>query len=112
MTAELNFCQANKVIRRTVTIPAAAGTAATLSSLASFTDDQQRNCIGCKIMGKDASGGDRAALLSGDSTASLLQYTAAAADYVEPCRQDDLFTFHRANSGGAVTAIAVFYMMA
>ena len=107
MNQDITLCL--KVLRKTVTIPAAAGTAATLASLASLTTDEQNNIVGLKILGKCTDGSDRGAILVGDSTLSLPQYVASAADYSEPAVADHLYSYVRANSGAAIANVCVLF---
>jgi hypothetical protein len=99
--------------RRTITVPAFASTAATIGSLAGLSLSESNSLIGCKILGLCSDGTSRAALILGDSTASLPQYLAAGADYSEPIRDDDRYTYVKAASGGALgNVVVIFYSLA
>lgn len=110
MTTTLHFTQGARAIRRALTIPAAAGTAATPSSLAGLTEGEISLCIGFKLDALKTDGTDRGAVLVGDSTGSLLQYVDAGVEYYEPARDDFANAYLRAASGGTIAAVGVFYM--
>jgi len=102
-----------RCIRKTITIPANTGTAATISSLAALTSAEEGRYIGCKIMGDLTTGSDRGAIICGDSADSLPQYTAAGADYSEPVKDDEIYTYVKAASGAAIAnTCVVFYSIA
>ncbi len=102
-----------RCIRKTITIPANSGTAATISSLASLSTAEASRFIGCKILGLKTDGTDRGALILGDATDSLPQYVDAGADYAEPCKDDETYTYVKAASGAAIgSTCVVFYSIA
>lgn len=100
---------AGTLTRVEITIPAAAGTASPISTLAGLSETELARVIGCKICAFSALGVSRAAFVAGESTTSLLQYVPAGEDYYEPSLSDAGRSFVKAASGAAITATAVFY---
>lgn len=110
-----NVVQGTQCLRAVVTIPANGSTAVTAASLGSLTSDQQDRCVGFAILGTlgDGTGGNRPAIVYGDSTGSVPGYTAAGSDYYKPCTKDHLNTYFKASAGSTIpNAVLEFYLLA
>jgi len=97
---------------KSVTVPANASTATTLASQASLTQDQIDRCVGTKISGLCSDGSTRAAMIHGNSTASLPHYIAAGELYGPDAFLDDASgNFYKAASGAAISNVVVFFYL-
>ena len=101
--------------RFTITIPASAGTPATIESLvaavaAAGDVADIATVVGCKIDGLLTSGSNRPAMLVGDSTVSSLQYIAAGEDYNEPTIDEYKKAYVIAAANATIDAVAILYI--
>lgn len=111
MSNRLQTTLAATIKRATITLPATGSTADTAANLASLSASEIGRCIGYKIHKYDTAGSSRAAFYSGDTAASMTQYTAAGEDYSEPVARDHAASVHKSASTAISNVCVVFYLM-
>lgn len=114
MTQPTQLVQGIRPLYVSVTIPANAGTAVTLLSLVSSSIPTGWSIVGAKVCKQINSGGtatDRSAFIAGNSTSSLPRTVDAGVELDVPCTEVLAYTFVKAITGAAITAVIEAYLV-